>query len=88
MNQQIKKVVVWVVSIIGGILLIYLIFFIISVMPAIILSPVVVYELIKEGGWAEIPLYYKFVIICSGLIFIGIILKTLGLFKWIEEKLK
>lgn len=88
MNQKAKKIIIWIATILAGILFIYLIFFTISVIPTIILSPFIVYELVKEGGWAEIPLYYKLVIICGGLIFIGIILKVLGLFKWIEDKLK
>ncbi|MFA5359969.1 MAG: hypothetical protein WC349_03375 [Patescibacteria group bacterium] len=88
MNQKANEILKWIAIIFAGILFIYLIFFAISIIPTIILSPFIIYELVKEGGWAEIPLYYKLVIICGGLIFIGIILKVLGLSKWIEDKLK
>ena len=88
MESKSKKIVIYVSTILAGILLIYLIFFAISVIPAIILAPFIVYESIKEGNWGEIPLYYKLIIICGGLILVSIILKMLGLFEWIENKLK
>lgn len=84
-----KKVGLWIVGIVGFILLIYAAFFAISVIPAIILSPFIIFEIIKEGGWSEISLWYKLIIICGGLIFIGIVIKEFWPFiKWIEEKIK
>lgn len=87
MNQQIKKVGLWIAGIIGFILLIYAVLFTISVIPAIILSPFFIFEIIKEGGWSEISLYYRLVIICAGLIFVGIVIKELWLLiKWIKKR--
>jgi hypothetical protein len=80
MNQQIKKAALWMASIIGFIALVYVAIFTISVIPAIILSPIFIYEIMKEGGWSEVPLYYKLVIICGGLIFAGIVVKELWSF--------
>jgi len=89
MNQKTKKVGLWIVGIIGFILVIYISFFAISVIPAIILSPFIIFEIIKEGGWSEISLWYKLVIICGGSIFLGIVTKGFWPFiKWIKEKIK
>ena len=89
MNQQIKKAVLWIAGILGFLALVYVAIFSISVIPAIILSPFFIYEIIKENGWSEVPLYYKLVIICGGLIFTGIVMKELrSLIVWINEKIK
>lgn len=89
MNQQIKRAVLWIAGIVGFIALAYVAIFTISVIPAIMLSPFFIYEIIKEGGWSEVPLYYKLVIICGGLIFAGIVMKELWSFvEWIKEKIK
>ena len=84
-----KKQGLWIAGIIGGVLLIYVAVFTISVIPAIMLSPFVILEIIKDGGWSAISLYYKLIIICGSLIFMGIVMKELWLFiKWIREEIK
>ena len=89
MRQQIKKIGFWIACTIGVILFLYAALFTISVIPAIILSPFIIFETIKDGGWSEISPYYKLVIICGGFIFIGIVLKELWSFiKWVKEKIK
>lgn len=89
MSQQMKKVGLWIAGIVGFILLIYLAFFAISVTPTIILSPFIVFEIIKEGGWSELSLWHKLLIICGSSIFVGIIIKEFWpLVGWIKEKIK
>lgn len=89
MNQQIKKTGLWVAGIIACILLIYVAVFTVSVIPAIILSPFFIFEVIKDGGWSGISLYYKLVIVSGGLIFVSIVIKELWLFiRWVKEKIE
>mgnify|MGYP001591203544 CR=1 FL=1 len=89
MNQQIKQIGLWIAGAIEGILLIYVVILIIPVIPAIGLSPFIIFEIIKDGGWSEISLYYKLIIICGSLIFTGAVIKELwSLVIWIKEKIK
>mgnify|MGYP001566515415 CR=1 FL=1 len=89
MKQQIKKIGFWIICAIGAILFLYVALFTISVIPAIIFSPFIIFETIKDNGWSEISLYYKLVIICGGLIFTVIVLKELWSFiKWVKNKIK
>ena len=90
MTEQTKKIITWIITITAGILLICLAFFAISIIPAIILSPAIIYDLIREPeSWSELSLYYKIVIISGSLVLAGIVVKELiGLVIWIKNKLK
>ena len=88
MNKLISKTGSWILGIIGLVLFIYIGLFAISVIPAIILSPFIVFEILKDGGWLELSLYYKIVIVFGGTIFTTIVLRELfNLLRWLKSKL-
>ena len=79
MKNSLKKIIKWIIETFLGILGFYLFlclaFFAISVIPSIIFSPFIVYEIIKDpSNWSDISLYSKLVITLGSIIFLGIII--------------
>ena len=88
MTNKLKKIITWIIAIPLSVVIIYLTFFTISVIPAVLLSPAIIYDLIKNpNSWHNISLYYKLVIMFSTTILTGTVLKELfNFFIWIKNK--
>jgi hypothetical protein len=85
MKKMFKNILLTIIAV----LMIYGVFFIISLIPATLFSPVFIYELIKDpSSWQEVSVYYKIIIILGFFIFLSIIIfEIIRLIKFIKGKL-
>ncbi len=70
MQKLLKSISEWIL----GVFFIYLMFLVISIIPAIPLSPFILYEFIKNPStWSDLHIYYQIVVTIGTIIFLGII---------------